>query len=725
MVIVNDSDCRPDDATLTEHRLRLLSGIKRTLVARRMQGLLTVEGLRMLQYACDSSAHHADHPIQVWSVLERNVSGGWATWTVSKLAKASTGVYSYMPRFLKYMFAWPSTQWGNLLSGFLSRRMLEACEIAVEYYLALLNSPQVHWMRLHGDVYHHVLLEEVESESKAAHAFISDREKEVPDRFQAIQSYRSAMALLRRQLHYLSELFEIGIIDKGEHRMLVKPVDKKILRLEIAGPVWRPPKPREMLRSLKYMCALSEESFEKIWSAGVLRELGKGEHFWIASDRPSSLNSGVYFILSGGVTCIHVTSEGKRKEEFQGAGGLVGALLSLAGSRVPGKEWAVAEGNAVGRGPLVFFLPQSFISTQIVELYNSGDEEMEIFEDILLKEAAVYVVSCLEHEILQAVKTHVEDAVNTATLLQEGHDSMKKSNSRSFRNETKPSMASLRRRFSLNSGGQNTNLKKRTPSSLRKRSTSQVADTGYSGSQHQNLDAMMRHITDVVELRDDEVEVDLHYSSRAAGGEDDASFAKVTETTKRWSNGMDVPLNSPTDGGKGDATEPGQLAVEDGLPNHNVPKQRMVRFTSSYGKGRNSKNSLDIASALQGIQHFATEVAMDIRKCLPKSFILRLPRGSELLQTTHVVLLAGSLISDESQHNVSKAPNDLVAKHVDEIIGPYVLPWLWDARLIPDVSRQGLVVTGKLWYAGVDGATVAVCCHHNGSLPEAIETLNN
>lgn len=38
---------------------------------------------------------------------------------------------------------------------------------------------------------------------------------------------------------------------------------------------------------------------------------------------------------------------------------MVGALLAAAGAALPGSDAAVAEGNSLGRGPLVFHLPQA------------------------------------------------------------------------------------------------------------------------------------------------------------------------------------------------------------------------------------------------------------------------------------------------------------------------------------------------------------------------------
>jgi hypothetical protein len=109
--------------------------------------------------------------------------------------------------------------------------MLVSCEVAVEYYLAMIHSPQarrchcaapqltfsvllsslwaaapcqrcssaqsalsscaplqIQWLQQADDAW--PLQQEVEGEVDAAYRFIIDREIEAPDRFQAIQSYR-------------------------------------------------------------------------------------------------------------------------------------------------------------------------------------------------------------------------------------------------------------------------------------------------------------------------------------------------------------------------------------------------------------------------------------------------------------------------------------------------------------------------------------------------------
>ena len=46
--------------------------------------------------------------------------------------------------------------------------------------------------------------------------FILEREVEAPERFQAIQSYRATMAVLRQQALFVKQLFDTGVVDDLE-----------------------------------------------------------------------------------------------------------------------------------------------------------------------------------------------------------------------------------------------------------------------------------------------------------------------------------------------------------------------------------------------------------------------------------------------------------------------------------------------------------------------------
>lgn len=51
--------------------------------------------------------------------------------------------------------------------------------------------------------------------------FILEREVEAPERFQAIQSYRATMAVLRHQANFVKQLFDTGVVDELERDELL------------------------------------------------------------------------------------------------------------------------------------------------------------------------------------------------------------------------------------------------------------------------------------------------------------------------------------------------------------------------------------------------------------------------------------------------------------------------------------------------------------------------
>ncbi|GAB4813268.1 hypothetical protein N2152v2_000314 [Parachlorella kessleri] len=399
-----------DPQALAEMRSRLLAGLKRYFHAKRMEGLLSVQGMRILDYACELAAEHADQPLGLWARMEQEVKGAWWTrlaarslhWTLVRMLR--------LPRWAQRVLGWPMQKLGDLLRALLGRAMLVACEVAVEYYLGLLHSPQIQWMKSTDDAW--PLQAEVDAEVDAAYKFIIDREIEAPDRFQAIQSYRAAMALLRQQLTFVHELFEAGMVDGGESDYMQEPLDKKMRHLEIVGPVWRPPKPRSVLRSLPFMSSLPDSLFQLMFKEGTIKSYHSGLVVWNATDLVARTGGeqgpGVLVVLSGVLKRLFIGPDGTKKEYYQGIGGTVGVLLAMTGTRLPGTELALAEGNTLGKGPVVFHLPQS-LCQRLRTLADSGDPGAALLQLQLLRLCALYVVECLDAQLVTAVERHLMD----------------------------------------------------------------------------------------------------------------------------------------------------------------------------------------------------------------------------------------------------------------------------------------------------------------------------
>lgn len=639
-------------AMLSERRIRLLAGIKRHLVGKRHAGMLSVEGLRILQYACDRAVDHAECPLSLWASLEREVSGGWTTRAVSRLSLSTTRLYRAMSPFFQRLFSWPFKQFAGLLRRHLGRKMLVACEVAVEYYLALLGSPQVQWLRSHGEACGR-LMEEIEAESDAAHRFIIEREIEAPDRFQAIQSYRSAMAILKQQHQFVDELYEMGMVDEAEHREMMEPIDAKIRQLEITGPIWRPPRPRTVLRSLPFMERLSESSFRQVWDGGALKEFGRGVCIWNASDlvRKSGgiLGPGGFVVLSGVVKRIYIRPNGERKEYFQGSGGVVGVLLCMTGSKLPGTELAIAQGNALGKGPLVFHVPQSAVA-RIIDESAAGNVEMQELEEDLLRLSAAYVVESMNVEEVEEEEVE-EDTENAeaghlfSSNVVEGDG--KNINAESDENEEEDEIfeAPLRSTSFREVGGGKGLV-----------SSKSVAA---------NLASIKQHIADI-EFEDEE--------------EEEEGEEEELEEGRREEGG-----HGEDRGGDGQDNRGGPEVDESGTHDRTVQRRRRTDHSRPMKARRIKAN-----------------VAADIRRGLHSSLVYKLPPRSRFSQTTHMVLLAGSIIVD----------SDTVGSSQGNVHGgeaPLVLPWWYSSEENAETRR---------WVVGRSGATIVVCRHPDGSLPK-------
>lgn len=56
---------------VVEARVRLVAGLKRYFHAKRGEGLLSAEGMQLLDHACDLAMDRADHPLNIWSTVRR------------------------------------------------------------------------------------------------------------------------------------------------------------------------------------------------------------------------------------------------------------------------------------------------------------------------------------------------------------------------------------------------------------------------------------------------------------------------------------------------------------------------------------------------------------------------------------------------------------------------------------------------------------------------------
>ncbi|KAL4858875.1 Protein ACTIVITY OF BC1 COMPLEX KINASE 3 [Chlorella vulgaris] len=383
---------------LSESHMRLVAGLKRYFHAKRGEGLLSAQGLRILDYACDRAMDQAHAPLDIWSVAEREAVG------------------RHLVRILAWLFFRTKRLTGGvprLIGDMLSITMLVACEVAVEYWMALTWSPQAQWLRESDKAGQ--LQAEIAEESALTCGFIIAREIEAPERFQAIQSYRAAMAILRQQAAFVDELYASGIVNSGERQAMQEPVQRRARQLEIRGPVWRAPSVREVLRGLPFLHHVPQYIFDWLLDCGQLLEYTRGEVIQgPATAQQGQLQQGcsapplgLHIIVYGLVRGSFTDHRGVHHEFFLGSGGVLGLLSALTGQPMSGSGPAVAEANAMHKGPLIFHLPQSVVHS-IEQRAAAGGHTFAQLQLDLFRVAGLYVLERLKGEVTARMAAHYQ-----------------------------------------------------------------------------------------------------------------------------------------------------------------------------------------------------------------------------------------------------------------------------------------------------------------------------
>ncbi|MCJ1423635.1 hypothetical protein MMC29_001519, partial [Sticta canariensis] len=94
------------------------------------------------------------------------------------------------------------------------------------------------------------------------------------------------------------------------------------------------------------------------------------------------------------------------QEFFVGCGDVLGLLPSLVGEVMPGNGPAVAVGNALGHGPIVFHLPQSLIDD--VRSQAQSDVAFKQLELDLHRVASLFVLDRAKGQVRKAALAHYQ-----------------------------------------------------------------------------------------------------------------------------------------------------------------------------------------------------------------------------------------------------------------------------------------------------------------------------
>jgi len=348
----------PEDSTEieTEKRIRVLMGMKRYFHAKRREGLLSSHGLRILNEAVDLSLDRPERKLSVWKIAEKEACGKFYARMLGSLAFHLRRLrISYKIPVLSFLFNGviidPVIQY---ISTQMSYVMTLACEVAIEYWLSLRYSPNAAWLATAAPQ----LMDEIEEEMDKVWQFIIDREVEAPERFRMVQSYRAAMAILRQQKAFVEKLYASGMVDEGEMHHMMEHIQERQLKLEQQGPGWKQPTVSSIVRGLPFFKNIDQEAFLWIRRHSMLLRFKQGDTVL----RQDNAGSGMYIVINGMV-------ESKYKEIMPGfnnvwmvgTGGVIGLNTSLTKIKVPGAADVIACGNPLGKGPVLFHIPQEAV----------------------------------------------------------------------------------------------------------------------------------------------------------------------------------------------------------------------------------------------------------------------------------------------------------------------------------------------------------------------------
>ncbi|CAD7700965.1 unnamed protein product [Ostreobium quekettii] len=379
---------------VAEARARFVTGIKHSFCERRNLGLISSRGLRVLEWACDVTIERSDEPLGIWSLMFDDVCKQLWTVILSKLAYVLRRMILGV-RTAPVCFRYPWLPILNYLQSMVNRvvndRLFLALELAIEYWLALkAYKAQISLCGAESNA--QIFDAEIKKEATEVWQFIIDREIEAPERFQAIQTFRTIVAVLRQQRVYIHQLHMNGMIQERQETKMREELDLKIRILYRRGPRWKTPLASEVLRTVDFLADAPQAVFERILASG---------HLWLYSEGKHLAEGSLHIIISGLLRGTFVNSQGTEREFYLGHGGVLGLLTALIGGRYEGMGPIFAEKNALGRGPIILTLPPTILK-YIRRKAAGGDMIYQHLQLNMFRSAALHLLEVLQEDIVEA-----------------------------------------------------------------------------------------------------------------------------------------------------------------------------------------------------------------------------------------------------------------------------------------------------------------------------------
>ncbi|MEW5302841.1 MAG: hypothetical protein WDW36_005584 [Sanguina aurantia] len=411
----------PPTPLLLEYRVRLLTGLKQYFKTKLDNGSLSPASYQVLSHCCDRARHHASNPLALWDLAKSEVSSGM--WV-----QAETTVYFKLKTWMKVMKRCTPSFWPlwlparllslpvNALSRHLNHVAVSGLETATELWISLTTSLQTQWLRYSGQ-YGAILLEEVTSQAEAVWGFIIERRIEAPEKFQAIQTHRAAIALLSQQVKFVGEMGEGGMIEEKECCAMKEIIQQRLQLLGRQGPIWRQPTLNEIMANVPFLRGVHPRVRAWLRSHANMRFHAKGECVWEESEVYGAKPTGMFIVVRG-VVKLMVQTEGKLMPYYMGSGGVAGLISLVLQASMPGVTMraAYAEGNALGKGPVVMH-----ISPQVLEvvLRYSREERVPAYQQLDLqihRTAAGHVLDVLRGQVTEQLGRYLRSMMAALLL---------------------------------------------------------------------------------------------------------------------------------------------------------------------------------------------------------------------------------------------------------------------------------------------------------------------
>ncbi|KDD74793.1 hypothetical protein H632_c1070p1 [Helicosporidium sp. ATCC 50920] len=223
---------RDADASLSAMlRERIVLGLSRRFQQRRARGLLSPRSWRALRSACalarEGLGRETHAPLSVWEHVSAQVRPG-------RLSRLGQRLEERLPEEGREGCCGRVREWLMVRQ---LRESLFTCEVALEFFLALMPTPHnMEWLYESQTVVPVALLSELQDQLQAAHDALKALDEHGAAFFDAIQTHRAHMAVLHSQKEFVHRLFVQGLLDEREEAELRQIIDEIVLATDLHGP---------------------------------------------------------------------------------------------------------------------------------------------------------------------------------------------------------------------------------------------------------------------------------------------------------------------------------------------------------------------------------------------------------------------------------------------------------------------------------------------------------